>query len=153
MAEFALFTEDASAKKWMTRLERKVSDVKDGKRQFAAILSPRVFRDVMKHFEEERGPRGRWKAWSDTYAEHMERIGKGGNKILQDTGRLRQGFTPARFRNVSEGILWYNPVGYARRHDEGDGGRTPARSFMWLSTDAKQDLSSITLKYLLDDAS
>lgn len=151
MVDIALFPETDAAIKWISRLQRKTKEVKDGARQFANILSPLVFKDVVDHFEEERGPKGRWKAWSKAYAEHMERIGKGGNKILQDTGRLRQGFTPSRFRTVSEGILWYNPVKYARRHDEGDG-RAPARPFMWLGSEARESISQITLNYILEDA-
>lgn len=150
MAEVAIFPETDQAKRWLAKLEKKTREVKDGARKFAQLLSPVVYRDIIDHFEKERGPKGRWKAWSKVYAEHMDRIGKGGNKILQDTGRLRQAFTPSTFRNVSEGILWYNPVSYARRHDEGDG-RSPARPFMYLGTEAKADLSQLTLAYILGD--
>lgn len=38
----------------------------------------------------------------------MKELGKGGNKILQDSGRLRNSFKPQNYRSVSEGILWFN---------------------------------------------
>lgn len=150
--DVAIFPETDAANKWLLRLEKKTREVKDGAKKFAQVLSPVVYRDVIDHFTQESGPRGPWKAWSDAYAEHMKRIGKGGNKILQDTGRLRQAFTPSTFRTVSEGVLWYNPVSYARRHDEGDG-RAPARPFMYLGAPAKEDISQITLAYILEGAS
>lgn len=156
MADVALFVDDAQAQKWLKRLQKKIRDVKDGARKFGDLLSAKVFADVIQHFESQEGSKGPWKAWSDTYAEHMRKIGKGGNRILQDTGRLRQSFTPASHRAVSQGILWYNQAKtaegfpYAYAHQEG-GKRLPKRDFMWLSTDAQGAIEQLTLQFVLEE--
>src|SRR3990167_3724406 len=109
-AEVAVFADSKEAQAWLRKLEAKVKRTKDGAKEFAGLVSAVVFRDIQDHFQDERGSGGAWKAWSDAYQDHMERIGKGGNKILQDSGRLRQSFTPSSYRAVSEGLLWYNPA-------------------------------------------
>lgn len=156
MADIAIFTDFDDAEKMLSKLQKKVEQVEGGARTFGAVLSGSVFSDVIDHFGKEQGSAGRWHAWSDIYAEHMSRIGKGGNKLLQDTGRLRQAFTPASYRSVSEGILWYNPAKtrdgfpYAAAHDTGDG-KMPKRDFMWLSDQALGKIEGITLDFILED--
>lgn len=131
--------------KWKTIEERK---------NFGAIISSVVFRDVMDHFDKERGPSGGWQAWSKSYREHMSKIGKGGNRILQDTGRLRQSFTPDNFRAQSDGILFYNnakvngfPYGLA--HDQG-GKKLPQRKFMWLSDKGMNSVVEVVNNWLVE---
>lgn len=147
--------QDKEAQAFLSSLAKKVARVKDSGREFVNLLSARVFRDVISHFEKESGPEGPWKEWSPSYRAMMEEIGKGGNKILQDTGNLRQSFVPTNWRKQSDGILWFNPARtksgfpYARAHNEG-GPRLSKREFMWLDKSAVDDMGKITLKFLED---
>lgn len=139
---------DAEAQKALQKLIDKVKEVKDGGRAIGMALSAVVFRDIMEHFEREEGPDGAWKPWSDIYADHMRKVGKSGNKLLQDTGTLRQAFQPTSYRSVSEGIMWYNPARtksgfpYAYHHNE-------TRPFMWTSDDASEKIAEVTLNFVL----
>lgn len=147
--------QDEKAQKFLQKAMKKVQEAKDGGRAFAMALSAVVFQDIMDHFEKEQGPEGPWSPWSSSYRKYMDMRGKGGNRILQDTGRLRQSFMPTNYRKVGEGILWYNPARtksgfpYAYAHDEG-GPKLPARSFMWTSDDASEKIADVTLAYILD---
>ncbi len=153
MAEFAFHSEEAQA--FLKKLLKNKDSITTGAKSYATAISAIVFSDIISHFQEQKGSEGPWKAWSSAYAAHMNKIGKSGNQILQDTGRLRQSFTPTSFRQVNEGILWFNPAKtakgfpYAAAHDEG-GPNLPKRDFMWLSDDAKGRLEEVTLKFLED---
>jgi hypothetical protein len=120
------------------------------------VLGAVVFQDVMDHFKDEKGPDGNWAPWSKIYKEHMNKIGRGGNKILQWTGRLRQNFMPKDVRNTTQGLLWFNNAKtksgfpYAFAHDEG-GGKLPARAFMWASDKAVEKMASIVLDQVLKE--
>lgn len=150
--EIAIHNEEAI--KALAKLEQKLKTVKDGGRAFGMALSAVVFADVIDHFEKEEGPEGAWQPWSTFYREHMEKIGKGGNRLLMDTGRLRQSFTPTNYRKTAEGIMWFNPARtksgfpYAFAHNEG-GEQLPARTFMWLSDAASERIASVTLNFVL----
>lgn len=145
MATIAI--QDKKGRKFIKKLLDNTLIAKERKREYIATLSVLVFQNIMDHFEQEEGPGGPWKAWSKVYDEHMQKIGKGGNKILQDTGRLRQSFTPRNVRRVSDGILWFNPAKtkkgfpYAAHHDE-------TRTFMWLSPGILEDMAGVTLNFL-----
>ena len=69
------------------------------------ILSSVVFKDIMEHFDREEGPEGGWPGWSPSYTKFMDSIGRGNNKLLQFTGRLRGSFQPTNVRTSSEGVL------------------------------------------------
>lgn len=147
--------DDAEVRKFIQGVTEKLSDVRNVKPRFMALLSSIVYRDVMDHFEQEKGPDGKWKPWSKIYREHMRKIGKGGNKTLQDTGRLRQSFLPKNHRATKDGILWFNNAKtggfpYALAHDEGELGM-PQREFMWLSDEAQDKISEQTLQFMLDE--
>lgn len=142
------------------KVDRFLRNIKDNKEAisrkndiFVAVISTFVFQDVINHFEKEQGSAGKWKAWSKVYAEHMESVGKGGNQILQDSGRLRQSFTPGQWRAHPSGIEWYNPAKtkdgfpYAFAHNEG-GPKLPKRDFMWLSGGAMEKIAEATLAFL-----
>lgn len=150
--------DDKEIQQFFDTLKRKNVSIEQGSRQLAGIISANVFRDLLGHFEREESPGGRaWQAWSEIYAEHMEKKGKGGNKILQDTGRLRQSFTPTSYRVVTGGIVFYNSAKtnsgfpYADAHNTG-GSKLPQREFMWLSDIAMEEISDSTLNWLLEDA-
>lgn len=154
MAEIAFQGEEAKA--YLKKLIKNSAKIAGGVQAYGALLSSVVFSDIISHFENQQGSEGPWKSWSSAYANHMNKIGKSGNMILQDTGRLRQSFTPASFRQVNDGILWFNPAKtasgfpYAAAHDEG-GPKLPKRDFMWLSDEAKERLEEVTLKFLEEE--
>jgi phage gpG-like protein len=118
------------------------------------FLSPYVYQDIIDHFEKENDPTGKkWKAWSPKYAEFMNKIGKGGNQILQDTGTLRQNMKPIKSRSFIDRIEWYNNAKtktgfpYAAAHNYG-GPTLPARPFMWLSTNKLKQMGEFAMAYL-----
>lgn len=147
--------QDEKAQKFLTKAMEKVKHVKDGGRVFGMLLGSVIFADVMDHFEKEEGPTGRWNPWGKFYREHMEKSDKGGNKILHDSGRLRQSFFPHNFRKVGEGILWFNPAEtkdgfpYAAYHNQ-DAEEDRLRVFMFTSDEASEKIADVTLKYVLD---
>jgi phage gpG-like protein len=146
------------AKQWenfIKKVQAKWQDVNSGK-EFSAIVASVVFADIMDHFAKESGPSGKWTAWSKIYAQHMQRTGKQGNLILQDSGRLRQSFTPTNWRNDRGGIVFYNNAKtksgfpYAAAHDTG-GPKLPKRQFMWLSPTGMVKIIQSVEKWLNPD--
>ena len=153
MATVTLQFSNKKAMSWIKKMQISIKSIKTMKKSYAEMVSAFVFQDIMDHFEKEMGSKGRWKRWSDAYDEHMLKIGKGANNILQDTGKLRQSFVPTNYRREGAKIVWFNNAKtakgfpYAAAHDKG-GGRLPKRDFMWLSKDAKKDIRDATLKFI-----
>ncbi len=142
---------------------KRISDVWNDKsfssperKQLKALLEIGVFKDIISHFESETAPDGAWQAWSNSYDRHMQMIGKGGNKILQDTGRLRNTMMPGGgggSRATGDGLLFFNNATtkggfpYAAAHDTG-GPKLPKRKFMWLSDGAASDIADQVARWL-----
>lgn len=149
--------EDKEVADFLKSMATNLNKVKDGDKKYAGLLSAIVFRDVIGHFTQQEGSEGPWAPWSESYQEHMKKIGRQGNMILQFTGRLRNSFQPTNFRATNEGLLWFNKAQtslgfpYAFAHDTG-GERLPKRDFMWLSDKAVEDISEQTLNFMLDEA-
>ncbi len=135
-------------------MQKNISAAVQGRRDYALALGSLVMKDVLQHFTDEAGPKHAWKSWSDTYTDHMNKIGKGGNKILQYTGRLRNNLRPGQYSNTPDGLEWYNNAKtssgfpYAYAHDEG-GPKLPKRNFMWASDKLMENVSRITLAFAL----
>lgn len=146
--DVAIFADTEELTKLLKRLETKAKKLKNTHRDFGHLLGSIVYADIIDHFSNEDGPNGKWAKWSKVYQAHMEKIGKGGNQILQDTGKLRNAFTPFQFRQVSGGYLWYNLMEYSGMHDRGEKGM-PQRQFMWLSDEALQNIADQTLAFLV----
>ncbi len=148
--------DDKEVKEFFKNLSDRLSDVKGGHRRFVGLLSAIVFKDILQHFKSEEGEDGPWKQWSDLYRAQLEKAGRGGNKILQYSGKLRQSFKPSNVKATSESLSWYNNAQtksgfpYAAAHNEG-GGILPKRDFMWLSDTAAEDMSKQTLAFILDE--
>jgi phage gpG-like protein len=146
--------DDKRIKKFLKSLESKNTKVSQAQKEYTKRIAPIVFADIMDHFENEQGPKGQWAEWSDIYASHMAKIGKSGNNILQDTGRLRQSFLPTNSRKASNGILWFNPAKtdtgfpYASHHDET---AKTTRPFMWLSPNAMELIGEATLDFIIGE--
>lgn len=140
--------------KFLDELEKNVKDVSDKRSTFMNALGPIVYKDVIKHFEQETGPEGKWKPWSAAYRKQMERRGRAGNQLLQWNGHLRQVFKPTNYRTSGEYVYWYNNAKtkkgapYAYYHDEGKA-PNPKREFMYLSEQAKGFMIDAIFKYIL----
>ena len=137
---------------FLKRLEKKSGDIKRGSKELAGIISANVFRAIISNFESQQGPDGPWQAWSNAYREHMQKSGKGGNRILQDSGRLRGSLMPAtgKVRASAEGIMFYSTSKYGKRHDEGTAGM-PKRKFMWISDKNMNAIRDQALAWLADE--
>lgn len=153
MADSAEFKFDSTQwKKILNKINDKWKKI-ENRREYGGIISATVYADIIQHFDDERGPEGKWAGWSKVYQEHLSRIGRGGNKILQFSGRLRQSFTPEKWRATGDGIIFYNNAltkkgfPYAYAHDTG-GPKLPKRKFMWLSKNAAQGIVDKTEKWL-----
>ena len=160
--DFAIF-DNKVVKKFLSDLTKNYKDISKRDRKYIGVVSALVYEDIIRHFENEEGPDGNWEEWSDIYDAHMQKIGKSGNKLLQDTGKLRQKMMPVMSgkatRISKKGILWFNnakasggfPIAYA--HDNDDGTRTtlPQRSFMWLSDKGLDKIAQQTLSFILGE--
>lgn len=152
---FEVEFQDKNLKAMLTDLSRKMDDIKHRRQGIIGLMSAIVYKDIIEHFSKEEGSSGEWKEWSQLYGEAQARRGRAGNKILQDSGRLRQTFKPTTYRVSNEGVTWYNNAKtkdgapYAYYHDEGVG--QPKRDFMWLSNKALSKLESEVLQYLMED--
>ena len=151
----AQFT-DETLGKMLKDMTNRVEDFKQKRRAALGLMSANVYRDITDHFQREEGSAGKWKKWSNAYARAMSARGKGGNRLLQDSGRLRQTFKPTSYRVMSDGVLWFNNAKtragapYAYYHDEGVG-NNPKRDFMWLSNKAMSKLEEELLQFVMGD--
>lgn len=154
-----MFTEfdDKEVRDFLTQLNAKLKSIDQGQKKYAGLLSAIVFEDVAMHFQQETGSKGKWAAWSNSYRKAMESAGRGNNKILQYSGRLRQNFKPSDYRVQSDGILWFNDAQtksgypYAAGHDKGTAAGGKQRDFMYLSKRAMDKISEQTLQFMLDE--
>ncbi len=148
--------EDQALKTFFKNFDTNLKRIKDGHKKFIALLSAVVFKDVMDHFEQEEGEQGKWKPWSASYQEHMEKTGNAGNKKLQFNGMLRQNFKKSSVKHQKDEITWFNNAQtksnfpYAFAHNAG-GPKFPKRDFMWSSDKAVESMADQTLKFLLDE--
>lgn len=156
MAKVSITFDNKRALAWLHNLHGRTQNVLFAKRDYIETIAAFVFQDVIDHFDKEKGPSGGWQEWSKAYSKHMTKIGKSGNKILQDNGNLRQSFKPTNWRRQRNSILWFNDAKtksgapYAVIHDEGLGPQ-PKRNFMWLSKDAENAISEATAAYVTKD--
>ncbi len=150
-------------------------------KQYAGIISANVYRDIIQHFEDEKGPNGRWQKFSKSYLEAINgtaiyRTIKGNvriripaenlktkpkpprkmGKLLQVTGRLRQSFVPKNFKVINGSIIFYNDArtstNFPYAFAHNEGGDLlPKREFMWLSDDALEEIADQTLEWLAEE--
>ncbi len=155
-----MYTEfdDKEVQDFLHNIQSKLKAVENGKKEYYGLLSAIIYQDINDHFAKQEGSEGPWKQWSKSYQAAMQRRGKAGNLILQDSGKMRQNFKPTNVRTTSGGILWFNDAKtksgfpYAAAHDEGGStaGRPPKRDFMWLSDKAMDKVAEQTLAFMLD---
>lgn len=147
--------EGKAAEEFLKKLKLKTTPSVTLFKQLGGVISANVFKDIIDHFSEEEGEDGPWTDWSSSYVQQMFSKGKSGNRILQDTGRLRNSFKPSNYRAEEAGILFFNNAAtkggfpYAAAHDIG-GPKLPQRKFMWLSDMAMESIAEQTLKWITD---
>jgi len=147
---YEIVIDDKNVREMLRRITKRSNEVDQKSRAYTALLSAIVLQDIADHFAKESGPNIRWQPWSERYRMRMEKLGKGGNKILQDNGTLRNAWTPANVRTVSDGIVWFKQTPYAKRHDMGGKG-IPVRRFSWLSEFALNKISDQTAKFITEE--
>ncbi len=150
MADVKISIDSKHTEELLTRLGKNVEEISGRGKRYVGLLSAIVYRDLIEHFERQEGPEGRWAPWSEGYKRYLARVGKSGNMILIDTGRLRQGWQPSRYRLTEGGVLWFNPVSYGANHEEGIG--VPRRRFAWLSDRAVKEIEKQTARFVEDKA-
>lgn len=157
MAGEGITFEHEKVKEFFSRISKNVKEIEEKDRVFWVGLQSIAFRDVVDHFEKQQSSTGKWQKWSEIYKKRMIALGKGGNKILQDTGNLRQNIRLADSTNrIKQGQLLFNPAKtksgepYAKNHDEGLNGM-PQREFMWISDKALNKMSKIMAEYTTKD--
>jgi len=105
--------------------------------QFAfKTIQAQALADILKHFKDEEGPRGKWKP--------SKRVEERGGKTLQDTGKLRGGLIGSY--TGSEAII-ENAVEYGSYHQDGTGDMN--RPFMWISDKAIDLMTSTLLRFIM----
>lgn len=161
------------SKEWSDFLTTLYKLVEKPEKLLRAAFATRGFRAIIENFRDEKGPDGAWPQRSD-YTQKMYADIKSGlrkppegfsrasfnptNKLLQLTGNLRKSIMPASLSKQSEminqdTILIFSPVAYSGHHDEGDPSRNlPARPFMWLSEQAREDMAGIILNMAAGEA-
>lgn len=145
--------DNEEVEKAIRNLLAKTEAISKQDKEIVGILSKIVFSDVMDHFSKSEGSTGPWPKWSASYTKFMNRIGRGGNKILINNGRLRLNFQPMNVRKTADGLMWFNNAKtasgfpYAAAHDEG-GPKLPQRQFMWLSNQAIESIEDQILRYV-----
>jgi len=157
---FAAELKDEEVKEWLKKLSNKIKKISDANLpKLAAKFGTVIFADIIRHFQDQSGPSGKWESWSDLYKKRQEKLGKNeGTNILKFSGKLRNSFSPQKYKRSGDSLLWYNPATtkkgfpYAYAHDNDDEPRRqlPQRKFMWISRSAFDKLAMITLEELLD---
>ena len=109
----------------------------------------RMHGNAIKHFSEQRGPNGPWgstKFYDETGGPAV-RGGRGGTKILMDTGLLRGSIL---FEGHDHDARVYTETVYAATHQYGDPSRhIMARPFLWLDEKTKESIKDDFIPWLL----
>jgi len=110
------------------------------------IIKAKMHREIIKHFEEERGPDSRWERWHwRGRILNYRPYGRGGNKILQDTGRLKGGFA---WNLLPLEIRVFNEIDYASYHQFGTR-RMVARPFLWFEDRSIENWANTVVNFIL----
>ena len=121
------------------------------------------FKDIVQHFKDQSGPKGKWKPLAASTIAARRNKKKSSIKILQDTGSLRGSIRPGIGKTDFQRnrVILFTPIPYALQHDEGKRkesnsisgknfgtAKIPARPFMWLSKDAMDKIKDQTIKFM-----
>lgn len=136
----------------LKRSEERLADMRGFWRSAGLYL---VKRSVNDSFGKEQSPDGtKWVPWTKKYKERMEKLGKGGNKILSNKGELRRSIGYLVFRDR---VVVGSKLRYARRHQLGDkgwaegGGGIPPRPYLGVAEQDRMELLRMMRDYLRRD--
>jgi hypothetical protein len=156
-AQISAEFKDKELRKFLSDLNSNLKKLSIGK--FSQVMNAFgviIYADVIRHFQDTMGPKGKWGSWSKLYRDRQAKLGyREPNNVLRNTGHLFQSFKPSNYKKESEGLLWFNNANtrsgfpYAYFHDEGS--KKP-RSFMWLSRAAFDNLAMAALDALLKES-
>ena len=107
------------------------------------LIATQMHRNVLKHFDEEKGSGGKWKALAPSTKKWKAKHGY--SKPLQNTGQLRRRNFPLTETNKA---IVENRVGYASTHQFGTN-KVPKRDFLWLSTLEIKSIVNYMKNYLV----
>lgn len=134
----------------INRKEEHVADMRSFWRSAGLYL---VKRSVSDSFGKEQSPDGtKWASWTKKYKDRMEKLGKGGNKILNDHGShgLVGSIKYVAFRDR---VIVGSNLAYARRHQLGDeswkqGGKgIPPRPYIGVTDEDRMELLRMMRDY------
>jgi phage gpG-like protein len=155
-ANETVILDDREFQKWVQKVLKRLENPTDVKK-FVGMVGTFVFKDVMKHFDDEKGPTSKWDDWSESYKTYLRSIGRISNRKLQFSGRMKNSFTPEKYRKNQHSLTWYNNAKtkggypYAWGHNYGDG-QLPQREFMWLSNDALEKIITTAWDEFIKDS-
>ena len=107
------------------------------------IIASKMHKDVLKHFDDEKGEKGKWKPLAESTKAWKKKHGY--SKMLQNTGQLRRHNLPYTRGNKA---IVENSLDYAKKQNMGKG-KIPARDFLWLSKIALKDIVKYMTNYLV----
>ncbi len=156
MAEIDLEFKSKDVEKFFKNLSKNKDGISKLEKNFVVGIAAIAYKNVIRHFENEKGPNGSWKDWSPGYTKLMKKIGMQDNKILQFNGKLKQSINPNEpdYRTSPGRITLFTNAEtsdgfpYAFAHNTG-GPTLPKREFMWLDNKTQENLAKVTLGYLL----
>jgi phage gpG-like protein len=131
-----------------------------------AVYATIGHKDIVQHFDDEAGPKGRWKRRSAETQSRYSKIFSGqwktptgfsrsefnpSNKVLQKTGLLRGSILPTNVTKVTaHSVRVFSPVKYSGAHDRGSK-TLPQREFMWLTDGAKDTMMRAIMQMAIQD--
>lgn len=134
MAEAKAVLSDKEFRKFFEKVRTELSHSKN---KIAAAYGIFGFKDIMNHFQQEKGSKQSWKPL---------KYRKG--KPLQDSGYLRQSIISTNYQSIDDhSIRVFANADYSGYHNEGTP-RIPKREFMWLSDKAMDNM----VKMIMDQA-
>lgn len=107
------------------------------------------YKNIIKHFDDESGPDGKWPRRAPSTVDRYRRIALGlepvpagyrqadflSEKVLHLTYKLRKSIMPTNQRRVDKrAVMIFSPQPYSGQHDRGENGM-PKREFMWFDED------------------
>lgn len=130
---------DSDIQKQLTELQRRNTDLTPVMQRAATLMQG----DVFRHFQNEEGESGHWKALKSATVKYKAK--HGWSMMLQNTGRLRQSNYPSGGKDYAQ-IL--NDTIYAATHQFGRD-KIPQREFLWVSDPAMEKISDMVGDYIM----
>lgn len=110
-------------------------------------IGARGFKNVMKHFSEEKGENGqKWPQWKKGGKRFSTRpFGRGGSSLLQDTGAMKNKF---RFKGLKNSAVIFIVDNVYRYHHKGTS-KMDQRKALWVDDKTINSMANDLAKYLV----